>query len=98
MVHFGFPGYVASVNTEAKRYAAHASRDRVNVDDIRLAASTIVSTEFVTPPPREVIIIIMGLKETALGRTEIAAMAVGQRSTELPGIQWCFIDAMGALR
>ncbi|KJE89491.1 hypothetical protein CAOG_00952 [Capsaspora owczarzaki ATCC 30864] len=45
--------YVASVNDEAKRYAAHASRDRINVDDVRLAASTVVSTGFVTPPPRE---------------------------------------------
>ncbi|KNC71021.1 hypothetical protein SARC_16447, partial [Sphaeroforma arctica JP610] len=46
-------GYVSEVLENAKVYSEHASKNKVDVDDVRLAIQSKVNFSFTGPPPRE---------------------------------------------
>ena len=47
-------GYTGDIFKEAKVYSEHADKDKVDIEDVRLAIQTKVNHSFTQPPPREV--------------------------------------------
>jgi transcription initiation factor TFIID subunit 9B len=50
-------GYIVDVFQDAKVYSEHADKDKLDIEDVRLAIQSRVNHSFTQPPPREVCIL-----------------------------------------